>query len=112
MLDELGMRPEQIEHVKAQLVMIHKMAVEAGAPLRDLGDFRQKYAQELRSTLGETNYSRYLDYEQLKPARKELDLINAYASKSTIAPIDGSLSEQIIRLIKDSKAIRTISKYY
>jgi hypothetical protein len=106
-LDELGLRPEQIEHVKAQLMMIHRMAVEAGGPLRDLGDFRLKYDQELRSALGEANYSRYLEYEQLKPARKELDLINAHASKATIDQIEGSLSEQIIRLIKDSKAVST-----
>jgi hypothetical protein len=104
---ELGMMPTDRERFKLELTELHRKAIAAGEPMRELLKARLDYDKGIHGVLGDENYQRYRDYEESKPARREYTLLQEFASKSNNLAIDPAWSEKIIRLFKDSKAITT-----
>lgn len=104
---QLGVEPEYVERFKSNLVALHRQAVAAGEPLRELAVARVAFDKSVRSALGEENYARYRYYEESKPAVREYELLQAYALKEKQINIDPSYSETIIGLINDAGATTT-----
>jgi hypothetical protein len=104
---ELGLSPETSARFRAQLTDLHRKAIEAGEPMRELLEARFAYDQQIRAALGDEKYRRYRDYEESKPARRELELFRDFAVKTNNLAIDPALSEKIVQLFKDTKATTT-----
>ena len=66
---ELGLKPEDQERFKSQVAELHRKAIAAGEPMRELLEARIAYDKEIHAALGDKNYQHYRNYEDSKPAR-------------------------------------------
>lgn len=104
---ELGLKPEDQERFKSQLAELHRKAIAAGEPMRELLEARIAYDKELHAALGDKNYQHYRDYEDSKPAWREYELIREFAWSSNNLAMDPTFYDKIIQLIRESKATTT-----
>jgi hypothetical protein len=102
---QLGLGAEAIDAFKQKLIEVHKKAISAGWPLSALAREKKDYDEELRSMLGEDKYARYRDYEETKPARRELQLIQSLEASNV--SLNSEESDKVIQLIKASQAYTT-----
>ena len=104
---ELGLTPEQEDQFKAKLADLHRKAIAAGEPMQELGQARVDYDEQIRAALGPEKYLRYREFEESKPARRELELIREFAAKSNHVAIGATDAAGIVELVKRTKATTT-----
>jgi len=68
----LGVTPIKAEQLKSHLGQIHRASLEAGVAAQQLVAARNDYDARIRQTLGEEGYVRYREYEDSKPAWREV----------------------------------------
>lgn len=84
LLADLGVAPATRREVFEEILKIHQTKLEASATTSQLLEEQRAYGQRLRELLGE-NYARYADYERLRPAREESELIIAHTAEAGAA---------------------------
>jgi len=103
---QLGVE-EHAERFKSNLVQLHRKAIAAGEPMLDLLHARIAYDRDVRKLLGEDGYRRYVDYERIKPAVREYNLLSAFSAQTKGNPLEPEYFEKIVQLIKDAGATTT-----
>lgn len=105
--NDLGLTAEQRAGALAKLTEIHRQAVQAGAPARELGEMKLAYAQAIKSMVGDEKYAAYRAWELMKPAGRELALINDSIKQAGGNPLDDAQSKTLLRLIHQAGATTT-----
>ena len=104
---ELGVRPEDQAQLKSQIADLHRKAIAAGEPMRELLEARIAYDKAVRAALGDKNYDRYRSFEDSKPAKREYELIREFAASSNKLVLDAAYYDKIVSLIRESDATTT-----
>lgn len=105
--NDLGLTAEQRAGALSKLTEIHRQAVKAGEPARELGEMKLAYAQTIKSMVGEEKYASYRAWELMKPAGRELALIKDSIKQAGGDPIDEAQGKTLLRLIHEAGATST-----
>ena len=79
-LTGLGLPEDAITTVLSRLDGLLRSAVAAGDPMHELMRARAIYLDEMKQLMGEATFTKYEAFEQSKPYRRELELIQEFAT--------------------------------
>lgn len=100
----LGIPPEMSERLQNHLAKIHKASLECEASIAQVMDARREYDKRIRSVMGEEDYSRYRQYEESKPAWKELENIQKFLSEIGNTGLNSQQQQTLANLIQTANA--------
>lgn len=107
--ETLGLDKSKAGMIRAELINLHHLAISAGEPLRELKQARQKFDKLVKEILGDEHYSKYRQFEESKPARRELALLRKFAWEQHNTALDPAWEETLIDMIRIAGATTTES---
>jgi len=103
MFSKLGIAREKAQLLEAHVDKIMTASLQAEQAIQQLLFARSDYDQRVRSLLNDEAYTQYRQFEASKPAVREYDLLQAYASQNNAA-VDPAYQEQLVGLIQQAQA--------
>jgi hypothetical protein len=99
-LTGLGLPEDAITTVLRHLDGLLRSAVAAGDPMLELMSARASYLDEMKQLMGETTFAKYEAFEQSKPYRRELGLIQEFATTRQ-ATVPLQFQDRLVALLQE-----------
>jgi hypothetical protein len=100
LLTDFGVSPEDSDRLIQEIGRINEASLEAEGAIKNLLKARYDYKEDIRAVLGNEAYWQYTQYENTKPARRELDGFKAYANQTAGIVIDPATEQSLASIIQ------------